>query len=80
MSTTRVQFARLIFVDSLNAFPWKLIETSEIITKIKEAPLYIEAKGLATITVQINLHRTQESPDGWPYRAIDLSPRKPTPR
>lgn len=75
MSSTRTQFCRMIFIDSLGMFPWKLIETSEIITKITEGPLYVESKGLATITVKITLHRKQESPDGWPYRTIDVSPR-----
>lgn len=65
-------YARLIFIDSLNMFPWKLIETSEIVVKVTEGPLYVSSKGLAMISLQIVLHRTMESPDGWPYRTIDL--------
>lgn len=70
--SVRKEFARLTFIDSLDMFPWKLIETSEIVVKILEGPLYETRRGAASIVVQITLYRTGESPDGWPYRSFDL--------
>jgi hypothetical protein len=70
--TVKKELGRLIFVNSLDLFPRKLVETSEFVVKILEGPLYETRRGVASIVVQINLYRTGESPDGWPYQPIDL--------
>lgn len=69
--SVRDEMARMMFCDSLRMLPWKLIETSEIREKILEGPHYDLVKRVATITVQISLYETGDSPDGWPYRSFD---------